>query len=63
MSMNLGMMATNDEVKEYLTKFGYDKKELNTRLISAAISGIACAFLSLPFDNVKTKLQKMNKNA
>ena len=54
--MNLGMMATNDEVKDYLTKFGYDKKELNTRLISSAISGVACAFLSLPFDNVKTKL-------
>ena len=29
--------------------------------MSSAISGFVCSFLSLPFDNIKTKLQKMDK--
>ena len=31
------------------------------RLISSALSGIAVSVMSLPFDNVKTKIMKMKK--
>jgi hypothetical protein len=32
---------------------------MNIRLVASAISGIAVAICSLPFDNVKTKVLKM----
>lgn len=31
---------------------------MSIRLVSSAISGVATACLSLPFDNVKTKVMK-----
>lgn len=40
--------------------------DLGTRLFecrSSAISGILSAWASLPFDNAKTKIQKMTANA
>lgn len=59
-SMTSVMLTTNDEVKELVNKFrGIKKGDIFTNMASAAISGIACSFCSLPFDNVKTKLQKM----
>lgn len=39
-----------------------EKKEtMSIRLVSSAISGIATAVISLPFDNVKTKVMKQKK--
>jgi len=32
-------------------------------LISSAVAGFLCSFMSLPFDNAKTKLQKMKVGA
>ena len=59
-TMTGGMLSTNDEVKERIVKYrGLQKADLAANLTSAAISGVACSFASLPFDNIKTKLQKM----
>jgi len=61
MSLNLAMLATYDEAKERIEKsFGASK---TTPLIASAISGVMTSVISLPFDNMKTKLQKMKINA
>jgi|TARA_B110000305_G_C19107929_1_gene478355 hypothetical protein len=54
--MNVGMMVTYDEGKERLSYYVADPKkaELVSSLIAAFVIGVG----SLPFDNVKTKLQK-----
>lgn len=61
MSLNVAMLVTYDEAKERLTaKFGKD----NPRAIMFAasmLSACATSTASLPFDNIKTKLQKMKK--
>ena len=61
MSMNLAMLTTFDEVKEYLNDRAEEENTVKIRLISSAVSGLVCSFISLPFDNVKTKMQKMIK--
>jgi solute carrier family 25 (mitochondrial oxoglutarate transporter), member 11 len=62
MSLNLAMLVTYDECKERLTaKMG---KDTNPRLIqfgSSMTAAVATSIASLPFDNLKTKLQKMKK--
>jgi solute carrier family 25 (mitochondrial oxoglutarate transporter), member 11 len=59
-SMTSVLLSTNDEVKERINKFRNMKKaDTLTNVVSAALSSIACSFCSLPFDNIKTKLQKM----
>jgi len=63
MAMNLGMLAPYDEAKERLNKYTGTKDTKQTRLISSAIAGLTAACFSLPFDNIKTKLQKMKANA
>jgi len=58
-TMNLSMLTPYDECKERLSKiFGMNT---GTLLLSSAIAGGLAAFVSLPFDNMKTKLQKMKK--
>jgi len=59
MSMNLGMMACSDQAKQMVVKFTKDKDSLQTRLLSASVGGFCCAFLSLPFDMMKSRLQNM----
>lgn len=62
MSLNLGMLVSYDESKERLEKF-LGKERANTIwVLSSLISGGIAATMSLPFDNVKTKMQKMTKN-
>ncbi len=63
MAMNLGMMTTYDEVKEFLNRHSENKNSKTTRLAASAISGLICSFMSLPFDNIKTKMQKMVRNS
>jgi solute carrier family 25 oxoglutarate transporter 11 len=62
MALNVAMLVTYDEAKERLqAKFG---KEANQRLIMFAasmLSACATSTASLPFDNIKTKLQKMKR--
>ena len=54
------MLTPYDECKELLLVYLGDSKTNN--LISSAVAGIFAAFLSLPFDNMKTKLQRMKKD-
>lgn len=50
------MMVTFEEAKERIVPYlGNNKK---TVLLSSILSGMVTAVLSLPFDNMKTKLQK-----
>ncbi len=59
-SMNVGMMACYDQAKEMIQIFTKDPDpkvpSLNTKLGSAAAAGFCCAFFSLPFDMVKSRL-------
>lgn len=60
MAMNFSLLVPFEETKKYLAPYIQ-----NTRLraITASMIAGACAtVLSLPFDNVKTKLQKMKKS-
>lgn len=59
MVLNLGMLAPYDEVKERLNKATGTVDTMSTRLIASAVAGFLASFMSLPFDNIKTKLQKM----
>lgn len=62
MSLNAGQLATFEEIKQYVTKLR-GQNDAITRIIAGTGSGIICACVSLPFDNVKTKLQKMKADA
>ena len=59
MVINFGMLGPYDECKERLRKYLGDTKQ--NALASSAIAGFLAAFFCLPFDNVKTKVQKMKK--
>lgn len=59
MVLNLAMLGPFDEAKESLNKLTANKDSLEVRLAASAIAGFLAAFCSLPFDNIKTKLQKM----
>lgn len=62
-ALNLGMLGPYDEVKERLDKFTGTKDQLSTRLIASGVAGFLASFMSLPFDNAKTKMQKMKIGA
>eukprot|EP00123_Amoebidium_parasiticum_P009245 comp19358_c0_seq1/m.22302 comp19358_c0_seq1/g.22302 ORF comp19358_c0_seq1/g.22302 comp19358_c0_seq1/m.22302 type:complete len:296 (-) comp19358_c0_seq1:608-1495(-) len=56
MALNMGMLASYDQTKEYLTqKVG---KGAVTNFASSAVAGFLASAFSLPFDFVKTRLQK-----
>jgi len=63
MSMNVGMMACYDQAKQVmctaLNDPNPDSPQLQTKLGSAAVAGFCCAFMSLPFDMIKSRLQNM----
>jgi len=61
MSLNLGMLATFDQAKEYFT--GVIGPGWSASLAASALSGFGAAFFSLPFDFVKTRIQKMKPDA
>ncbi|PFH38440.1 2-oxoglutarate/malate translocase OMT [Besnoitia besnoiti] len=57
MALNMGMLASNDQAKELLEpSFG---KGWATTLGASAISGFFAVTFSLPFDFIKTRMQKM----
>jgi len=62
-AMNVGMMAFYDQAKETVGAIVNDpdlsRPLLATKLGSAAVAGFMCAFLSLPFDMAKSRLQDM----
>ena len=63
MTMNIGSVACFDEIKERLNRLMGTRDSNQARLIASGAAGIVCSYLSIPFDNVKVKLQKMRPNA
>jgi len=57
MALNLGMLATNTVAKDKLNEMGV--KGLGATFGASAIAGFFASFMSLPFDYVKTQVQKM----
>lgn len=56
------MLGPYDEAKERANLWlnGDKKKDSQkSRLLASALAGFSASFLSLPFDNAKTKIQKM----
>lgn len=62
-SINVSMLTTYDEIKEWFNRRSEVKDTQAIRLKASAVAGVALSLVSLPFDNIKTKLQKMNKDA
>lgn len=61
MALNVAMLVTYDEAKERLTHI-YGKGHDRAIMFSASmLSACATSTASLPFDNIKTKLQKMKR--
>ena len=63
MALNMGMLASNDQAKEMLEGLGFEKGGNAVILGAASIAGVLAAVCSLPFDYVKTQLQKMKPDA
>jgi solute carrier family 25 (mitochondrial oxoglutarate transporter), member 11 len=60
MAMNVGMMACSDQAKEVMLTITKDDPKnpgMTTRLGAAATGGFFAAFLSLPFDLLKSRMQ------
>lgn len=60
MALNLSMLVTYDLTKDKLEAL-YGKGKLTT-FAATFVSGIFVSVCSLPFDNMKTKMQKQTKN-
>jgi len=63
MLLNLGMLGSYDTVKCKLKEWSgkaEDTKEI--RILASGFAGAVVSIIGLPFDNVKMKLQKMQKN-
>lgn len=62
MAINCSMLVSYNSTKENLMKLFNTKEEtLKIRLLSSAVCGVAITTVSLPFDNIKTKLMRMKK--
>jgi solute carrier family 25 oxoglutarate transporter 11 len=59
MALNMGMLASNEQAKEWLESMGMVKGSASVTLGGAMIAGFFASACSLPFDYVKTQLQKM----
>uniref|UniRef100_K3WJA2 Mitochondrial 2-oxoglutarate/malate carrier protein n=1 Tax=Globisporangium ultimum (strain ATCC 200006 / CBS 805.95 / DAOM BR144) TaxID=431595 RepID=K3WJA2_GLOUD len=57
-AINVGMMATYDQTKEVFSRL-YGQTGFVGNAVASGISGFACAFTSLPFDLVKSRLMNM----
>jgi hypothetical protein len=55
MSLNLGMLYSYEDAKERLAKYVSQRQAW---IYASIISGAIASAMSLPFDNVKTKMQK-----
>lgn len=59
MVMNLALLVPFEETKKFLTPY-VDNAKLRT-IYGSFVAGALGSFAALPFDNIKTKLQKMKK--
>jgi len=59
MTLNMGMLASNDQAKEFFEAKGFQKGGVVHILGSGTIAGFFAAFCSLPADYVKTQMQRM----
>ncbi|KAK2979154.1 hypothetical protein RJ640_029312, partial [Escallonia rubra] len=62
MALNMGMLASYDQSVEYL-KDSLGLGEASTVVGASALSGFFASACSLPFDYIKTQIQKMQSNA
>jgi solute carrier family 25 oxoglutarate transporter 11 len=60
-SINFGMLAPYDQCKEFLDH-NFGASSMN-RIYSSLFAAVCACIISLPFDNVKVKCQKMVKNS
>ncbi|CAD8135842.1 unnamed protein product [Paramecium pentaurelia] len=59
-AITVGQLTTYDEIKQWCMKIFLRKKEtMSDRIMASVGAGVVTSVLSLPFDNMKTKLQKM----
>ena len=58
MALNCGMLASNEQAKDLLAQQGYAKGTAPNVFGASAIAGFFASAFSLPFDYVKTQLQK-----
>ena len=56
MALNMGMLASNDQAKEMMKENGITG--FTATVGASSIAGFFASFFSLPFDYVKTQLQK-----
>lgn len=61
MAMNAGMLAAYDQSRNFF--LSHMKNILVINLCATAVAGFSCAFFSLPFDMMKTRLMNMSKDA
>merc|ERR1739847_258225 len=59
MALNFGMLGFNTKAKEVLADMGVAKGGSVQVFGASAIAGFFASFFSLPFDYVKTQVQKM----
>ena len=62
MAVNMGMLASYDQSVEFFKDF-LGLGEASTVVGPSAVSGFFASAFSLPFDYVKTQIQKMQPNA
>jgi solute carrier family 25 oxoglutarate transporter 11 len=64
MALNCALLVTYEEAKERISKkMGPGANPFKVQAIASMISACATSVCSLPFDNVKTKLQKQKPDA
>jgi solute carrier family 25 oxoglutarate transporter 11 len=61
LSINVGMLTTYDAYKDFVGEKTGDPTSQTTRFAAGALSGWTAATVSLPFDFIKTRLQKQQK--
>ncbi|CAD7696506.1 unnamed protein product [Ostreobium quekettii] len=62
MALNMGMLASNDQAREMLVDAGFEKGSYVVVLGGSTIAGFFASACSLPFDFVKTRMQRMTAN-
>lgn len=63
-SLNIAMMVSYETAKEEIVdRTGRKPTEMYVQGLASMMSAFCTAFFSLPFDNIKTKMQKQKPNA